>query len=363
MQQERQLAQMIEALAQPVFAAQAGVVVRCNHAAQAMRIAVGMPVEQLLDGGIYDPAQSAPASLSLKVPGGTAEASVYPLGAQQVFVLTPAAAQQTQLDTVFYAAQSLRVPLSNLFGASSALFPRLEELEDPMIQRNLASLNRAFYQLLRVTCNLTDLHAIQRGEMKLQLEKMELTDYIYEIFARAEPYFKTRGIELTCSVPQSMFSAWIDRQKLERAILNLLSNAAKFTPAGGSVRMELLRGTGCAVVRICDSGEGFDPAIIPTAFSRYTRTLELGDPRWGVGAGLPLARGIAQLHGGSVVVQSERGQGACVSLSVSLKAPEQQMLSVKSPLAAADYTGGYSHELTELSDVLPLEVFDTINVN
>ena len=364
MQDTQQFTQLLDALAQPVFVAEGGIVTRCNRAAEALQITVGMHVTDMAEGGVYDPAQRTPMNLPLRLPSGAvADASVYPLEDKQVFVLPATAAQTPQMDTVFYAAQSLRVPLSNLFGASGTLFPRLEELEDPAVQRSLSSLNRAFYQLLRVTCNLTDLHTALRGEMKLRREKTELTNFVYDLFMRTEPLCKTRGITLTCKLPPATFSGWIDRQKLERALLNVLGNAIKFTPQGGTIEMQLARVGESAVIRIQDSGEGFDPATISTVFSRYARALELGDPRWGVGAGLPLARSIAQLHGGNVVVQSERGAGACVSLSVSLKAPEAAELKLCSPVAAADYTGGYSHELTEFADVLPLEVYDTINVN
>ena len=358
----RQLTELLDGIAQPVFAVKDGAVSYCNRAAQALDVHENTQILALTDEAMYRADWTGSVNLPLSLPGGPAEAAVYPLDGWQIFVIQ-AKAEQPAPDMAFFAAQALRVPLSNLFGAAAALFPRLEELEDPAIQRSMASLNHAFYQLLRTTCNLTDLRAALDGEMKLNLEKTEMTSYIYGIFERTAPLCRTRGIRLECSIPPQTFSAWIDRQRLERAILNLLSNAIKFTPAGGTISVRLERGETSALIRVQDSGEGFAPSLIASAFTRYARAVELGDPRWGVGAGLPLARSIAQLHGGNLVVQSESDQGACVCLSISLRTPDVQARVFKSPVAAADYTGGYSHELTELADVLPLEVFDSINVN
>ena len=358
----QQLTQLLDGIAQPVFAVKDGVIVYCNRAAQALEIREQSQILELTDAALYRADWTGTVNLPLRLPGGPAEAAVYPVEGEQIFVIQTRTAQPAP-DMAFFAAQALRVPLSNLFGASARLFPRLEELEDPAIQRNMASLNRAFYQLLRTACNLTDLRAALDGEMKLHLEKTEMTSFLYGIFERTAPLCRTRGVTLECSIPPQTFYAWIDRQRLERAILNLLSNALKFTPDGGTIGLRLEHGETSALIRVQDSGEGIAPSLMASAFSRYARAMEVGDPRWGVGAGLPLARSIAQLHGGNLVVQSEADKGTCVCISVSLRTPDVQTRTLKSPVAEADYTGGYSHELTELADVLPLDVFDSVNIN
>jgi hypothetical protein len=81
-----------------------------------------------------------------------------------------------------------------------------------------------------------------------------------------------------------------------------------------------------------------------------------------VGFGLPIAQEVARRHGGAALLQA-RPDGTDAILSISDRQPEEEPLTVKSPLASFDYTGGFRHELVELADVLPPEVYDTRNVN
>ena len=82
---------------------------------------------------------------------------------------------------------------------------------------------------------------------------------------------------------------------------------------------------------------------------------------WGAGFGLPLVQHIVQLHGGAMMIGSPGSGGSVVVFSLPLGEPDAQ--TVKSPVAGMDYAGGFRHELVELADVLPLEVFDSSNVN
>ena len=159
------------------------------------------------------------------------------------------------------------------------------------------------------------------------------------------------------------FLGWIDRQRLERAVWNLLSNTVKFTPKGGTITAELEYTFSAAVLRIHDSGEGVSPAQLTTAFQGYDRICALGDPRWGAGLGLPLAEHIVRLHGGTLMLHTSEGKGTTAVLSLSLSVPGTAELQFHSPTASIDYTGGYAHELVELSDVLPLSEFDSCRIN
>ena len=171
------------------------------------------------------------------------------------------------------------------------------------------------------------------------------------------------GLELQYTCNAKPFCGWIDRQRLERAVWNLLSNTVKFTPRGGTITAELEYTFSAAVLRIHDSGEGVSPAQLTTAFQGYDRICALGDPRWGAGLGLPLAEHIVRLHGGTLMLHTSEGKGTTAVLSLSLSVPGTAELQFHSPTASIDYTGGYAHELVELSDVLPLSEFDSCRIN
>ena len=98
--------------------------------------------------------------------------------------------------------------------------------------------------------------------------------------------------------------------------------------------------------------------MLCAAFTRYERENPLGDPRCGVGFGLPIVRHIAQLHGGALVLSAQNGgMHACMSLSI--RAPKPSEDTLHSPVAAMDDAGGYRRELIGLADVLPPEAFDS----
>ena len=108
-----------------------------------------------------------------------------------------------------------------------------------------------------------------------------------------------------------------------------------------------------------DDAEAAFDELIP---DERTAQALLPGASWGAGFGLPLAQHIVQLHGGTMMIsRKEAGAGAMAVFSIPLGEPDPQ--AVKSPIAGMDYAGGFRHELVELADVLPLEVFDSSNVN
>ena len=353
---------LLNYMAQPVFGVRDGKVVYRNRAAAEKLIQIGDDASAFAcqDAALYD--GSTPAHMNIRIGTETHGAAVEDLDGVRYYIVEPSKRELLHSDTLFTVSQSLRGPLTSLFTTSTSLFPMLEELENASVQKQLASLNRGFYQLLHLACNLSELHNAMQDEVPLHRERTELCSFFHDIFERAKPLCDTKTITLDCVIPQQTFFGWIDRQRIERAVLNLISNALKFTPAGGKITMRLENAGTNAIFRLTDSGEGFPPDVLASAFSRFDRELMLGDPRCGVGIGLPLVQKIAQLHGGSVIIQSKPGEGSSVSMSFSLKTPTAEQL-VESPIAAIDYTGGYRHELAELADVLPADVYDSMNIN
>lgn len=359
-----ELALLLDHLSQPAFFEVDGTVVLRNALAGERHIQPGDAVARFLPAELplpSDPQETVQVTLTL--PEERLGATVLRHGEGRVFLLAGSAQAELHPQTLLAVAQSIRTPLSNLFGVASSLFPMLEETEDPMLQRQLASMNRAHYQLLRLACNLTDMRSALLGELKLRREKAELTGFFRELFDRAAPLLHEAGLELQYTCNAKPFCGWIDRQRLERAVWNLLSNTVKFTPRGGTITAELEYTFSAAVLRIHDSGEGVSPAQLTTAFQGYDRICALGDPRWGAGLGLPLAEHIVRLHGGTLMLHTSEGKGTTAVLSLSLSVPGTAELQFHSPTASIDYTGGYAHELVELSDVLPLSEFDSCRIN
>jgi len=356
---------VLNELTQPVLFAREGELTRCNAAAEALLGADGARLEDILGESLdfyraYD--GKGVMDLTLRFRGKLYDATVRREDGTDVFLAASApASERLSLETLAVAAQTIRGPLTDLFDAASVLFPMLEDQEDPKIQKQTARLNRGFYKLLRIAGNLSDLRLYLTGEARLDDERTDLRAFFGELAERAGGYCAEAGLRLRCVCPERCFYGSIDRQKVERAVLNLISNAMKFTPAGGEIVLRVERTEHSVLVRVTDTGEGIDPLMMATIFSRYEHREQLGDPRWGVGLGLPLVRMIAQLHGGTVVVRSGPGEGTSVTMSLALRARPAGG-ALRSPVMGFDYAGGFSHAALELSDALPNEAFDTVNL-
>ena len=359
-----QMVSALDSVEQPVFFVCGGLVERVNRAADRLGLTAGRPLEEQPGAEVFlalRAAGAAAAEGTAVLLGQTYSVRRLLHGGAELFVLRREGDGRFSPDTLLSVSQRLREPLSNLFGAASSLFPVLEELEDPGLQRSLGALNRAFYQLLRLSGNLSDAAALLAGEVSLQRERTELSGFLNELLGRAEPLYAELGVGLERMLPARRVYAWIDRQWLERAVLNLLSNALRASQRGGSVRVRLTADAGNALLCVTDRGEGMSPEALSAAFSRYELRPGQADPRWGLGLGLPIAREVARLHGGALVLETRPGQ-TDAALSLPLAEPDADATALRSPRVRYDSTGGYRRELIEFSDLLPAEVFDTRNL-
>jgi len=136
-------------------------------------------------------------------------------------------------------------------------------------------------------------------------------------------------------------------------LYHLLSNALKFTPAGGSISVDLKASGRHLLLSVADTGCGIPADRLPTLFDRYLYTTDAMDPPpHGLGLGLPLCRAIAQRHGGTLMAESTEGKGSRFTVSLPLR---QLGTHVSAP--QSDYSGGFNRSLLGLSDALPSRAF------
>ena len=283
--------------AQPVILVRDGAVAELNCHAQEL-FAVGTALRAYLpqDAALPEMLYARPAVLPVMAGGVCVSANTQPLDDALLLFLPP---QDTRDELAAFcrAAQSISTPLTTLLSVSGTLFPLLSEAEDPAVQQNLAVLNRACYQLLRASENLTDLSYVQHGRLPLSLEKTDLTDFLDGLAQRADELCRQMGLALEVDLPQAPIFVWIDRRQVRRALLALLSNAVKFSAPGGTLHLTLTRHGRRAVIRLSDSGEGMDAEILCSAFHRYARPEVPEDSRFGAGFSLPVVQAIMQAHG------------------------------------------------------------------
>lgn len=283
--------------------------------------------------------------------------TVQALADGELFLLSEAGGGLSEGISLAVAAQVLRQPLADLFSLSQKLFGDLEEAEDPALQGQTAAMTRHLYRLVRITGNLSDLEQFRSEQSRPRWSRLELNSYLSPMAETLTVVCADAGRTLEYKAPQEQVQFFADRDLLERAILNLLSNAIKYGTAAQPIRLWAEIRPTVILFRVRNHCEAADSDLLSAAFRRMEQRGVLPDPRWGVGLGLPLARHIAQLHGGAVALEAAEDGTVTVTLSVSRKRPSQEAL-LKSP-PPLDYSGGLQRSLVELSDVLPDRCYDS----
>ena len=279
------------------------------------------------------------------------DAVVTAVGDCQVFLLSQPE-QQDALRSLALAARELREPLANVMISAQRLLPVCSALEDPDARKQAARLNRGLYQLLRVVGNMSD---ADRSSTIAHMETRNLCALLEEIFEKAQALVVHTGISMDYHGPEEAIYCLCDPELLERAVLNILSNAVKFTPAGGSITAALTRRGRMMQLTVQDSGSGIAEDVRSTVFSRYLRQPAIEDSRRGIGLGLVMIRAAAHHHRGAVLID-QPGTGTRVTMTLAIRQDAENRLH--SPRMRVDYAGEQDHGLIELSDSLPSELYN-----
>ena len=350
---------MLDLLQEPAFCVCNGIIKKVNAAASAMLIECGIPVRELLHTGAeeYDEFCGGCLYLTISLSGHEFGACVTRMESFDVFRIDQERSD-AHLQAMALAARELREPLSNVMTIADRLFPNAAN-GDSNTQEQLSRINRGLFQLLRIVGNMSDASNFVADSGK-RLEIRDICAVVDEVFHRAAALTEQTGVTLTYSGhPESIYTL-ADAQKLERMIFNILSNAIKFTPAGGTVTAKLTRRGGRMYLSVSDSGCGIAEEQRGTVFSRYTRQPAIEDGRYGLGLGMVLIRSTAAIHGGTVLVDHPEGCSTRITVSLAIRKGDPVL---RSPRIRIDYAGERDHGLVELSEVLPPHLYDPDIVN
>jgi two-component system cell cycle sensor histidine kinase PleC len=178
------------------------------------------------------------------------------------------------------------------------------------------TIHTAGNQLLGLINSLLDLSKIEAGRFALSEEPVILTHALVEMTELCRPLADAKQIALTSFVMPECEAVYADPGGLRQILLNLLSNAIKFTPGGGKVEVGVRRNAdGELVVTVQDTGTGISPADLARLFVPFER-LHQGSATEGAGLGLCITRGLVDLHGGGIRLESELGQGTTVIVTL-----------------------------------------------
>ena len=260
--------------------------------------------------------------------------------------------QSAEMNAVLQqVAGQLKGALGSIHGALEKLAPPDERESDRELDRNAAVLLQSCYRIQRLAGNL-ELAAMLDTPGTVRPTNCDIVDFCRELVDKSAHSAKILGLELVFVCEKSNHVVAMDREKMERLMLNLLSNAFKFTPAGGKITVELRVGQ-TVELRVSDTGKGISPDKLENVFERCLLPDRLDPPPHGLGLGLPICRKIARDHGGSILLESREGEGTTVVVSLPNKRSVTQRLNT----FKVDYAGGFDPVLLELADALPLQAF------
>jgi PAS domain S-box-containing protein len=237
-----------------------------------------------------------------------------------------------QRKDVFIAtlAHELRNPLAPIANAASLL---LSQGADPKRVEWIASMiGRQSARMGRLLDDLLDVSRISRGKIELRREQIDMTNLVHETLQVSMPLIETAHHALELHMPQG--PVWVngDPVRIAQIISNLVNNAAKYTPPGGRIEVCLDASSGSAVFTVRDDGIGIEPGMLEHIFEAF---VQVGAARHlaqgGLGIGLSLAQGFAQLHGGSLRVASDgKGRGSTFVMSLPLAPGKKNRVEMSS---------------------------------
>lgn len=235
-------------------------------------------------------------------------------------------ANRTKTEFLASVSHELRTPLNAIIGFSEVMAQGLfGPLGNERYAHYAVDILTSGRHLLDVINDILDVAKIEAGEMTLIREPVAVAGVVDAALRLVEDRARQGGVHLVRRLPPDQPVVAADRRRLLQILVNLLSNAVKFTPEGGTVTMTAAATGGVLSLTVADTGIGMDAAQIVLALEPFRQVDGVLSRRHeGTGLGLPLARSLAELHGGALEVRSTPGQGTEVTVTLPLSLCEIQ---------------------------------------
>ena len=342
----------LELIDYPAFCVKDGAIIAANTLAEQRQLRVGMDIGEIVTEhqDVYQSFENGNLYLNIHVCGIPCPASVVRTRECDIFHI-----RRTQdddaLQALALAAAQLRIPLANLMTVADQLFANMEA------NTQTGQINQNLYRLLRIVSNMSDANGYTQAG-KSSMETVDLVALMGEIMKKAQSFFANTGVKLVYCGPEGSVFGSVNTEKIERAVYNLLSNAAKFSQDGSTVNTNLAVNNNRLTFTLRNTNAESLPK--QNLWQQYRREPSIEDPRHGLGLGMTLASTVAAFHGGTILVDSPAADQTRITMTIPIVKDNSD--NVRSPiLRMGDYAGGRDRGLIELSEVLPAESYKNIN--
>jgi phosphoserine phosphatase RsbU/P len=227
---------------------------------------------------------------------------------------------ERQRDEFFSSvSHDLRTPVAAIKAAITVVLANEPPNMPPKLHRLLGNVDLAADELAGLIEDLLEIARLQAGRVELWRTEVDLRDVVTRAVRAIEPLLQARNQQLDLSMPDAPVEASVDAERLGRVLRNLLGNAQKYGPEGGTVRVTLERHANAVGLAVTDDGPGIPPEEHEHIFERFYRArgvLSTSSGPAGSGLGLAIARGLVELHGGRLWVESTPGSGSAFRISL-----------------------------------------------
>jgi signal transduction histidine kinase len=227
-------------------------------------------------------------------------------------------------------SHELRTPLTVIKGALSLMVAEGQQLGPEKVKKYVTMATNNCDRLIKLIDELLDFSRLEAGAVNLDVQEMDLLQLAKETLEEFRPIAASRRLDLTSVLPSSLPKLMANPGRVKQVLSNLLSNAMKFTPAGGEVKLLLRRNENNAELVVADTGIGMNEGQQKRVFSRFFQVDDsLTREVSGVGLGLAIVKELVEMHDGYIWVESEPDKGSRFFVRLPLAGPPRRMLTAE----------------------------------
>ncbi|MDG1760539.1 MAG: two-component regulator propeller domain-containing protein [Flavobacteriaceae bacterium] len=236
-------------------------------------------------------------------------------------------------------SHELRSPLTLILGPVEKLINKVDSLKKEDRLKLYSTIQRNADYLLKLTKQLLDFRKLEQGKTQLACAHINIIGSVEKITSQFYPLADKKNISIEYDFPKEKIFAWIDINKLEKIVHNILSNAVKFTPIKGKISIKVVSKNasenypeGHVAIGVTDNGLGINSKDLKNIFTRFYQADNQHKRNQGVGIGLSFSQSLAKIHGGKIRVKSKPGEGSSFTLELPLGAAHlssEQMIDNK----------------------------------
>lgn len=262
---------------------------------------------------------------------------------------------EIQDDVFANISYELKTPLSVIFSANQLLEMYLKnndlDKNKDKVARYLHTIKQNCYRFTKIINNIVDLSKINSGFVKLKLANEDMVQILKDIVESVDSIIKQRNLSIQFKSDVKTKIMACDSYKIERIMLNLISNAIKFTNPGGTIFVYLKENENNVIISVKDTGIGIEKRYLKTIFKRYHQVdKSLSRNAEGSGLGLSLVKSIVELHSGKICVESTVGKGTTFNINLPVKTVEEKVTDI------------YTKSMSNKVDTLNIEFSDIYSI-